>query len=201
MNNIYEALKGFTDIPSAVVALVLGLLALRRRDREGAALFLIIAAGGFLGSAVHIFELPELIRRIVWVFLHMALFEAVLRFTLLFNSFLSGGRKSRAKQFRFLEVVLYFGAVAAVLACGRRDMLFFIAFSAVCMVQLIICMIKADKKPKRALVLITFIPLLLILQTFSKIIPYSVVFEHAIITMILFIIYSMSAALQSAGNA
>lgn len=87
MNSIYEALKGFTDIPSAVVALVLGLLALRRRDREGAALFLIIAAGGFLGSAVHIFELPELIRRIVWVFLHMALFEAVLRFTLLFSSF------------------------------------------------------------------------------------------------------------------
>lgn len=80
-------------------------------------------------------------------------------------------------------------------------MLFFIAFSAVCMVQLIICMIKADKKPKRALVLIAFIPLLLILQTFSRIIPYSVVFEHAIITMILFIIYSISVARQSAGNA
>lgn len=190
MNELYEALKGYTDLPIALAAFVLGLLAKKKKAPRGWALLLVtVGAAALVGALFHIFALPTPLRKFFRVVMHVLLYEAIFLFTVLFAEYLHKDHDLDLKHLRIMEAVLLVCSAAAVILLDKYDMMIFVLFAAACVAIFVICIIGAKKIPLKAGCLFAVLPVLLLLQGFSDVIPYAVVTEHIIITAALIIIY------------
>lgn len=190
MSGIDEALKGFTDIPIALVAFALFLCARKHKKPEDlAVLFLMISLTALVGAVMHIFVFPTAAGRIVRVLMHTLMYDAIFRFIVMFTVYLCDEHNLNVRHLRMLGVFLYICSAAAVLIFEDYDMLFFIAFASVGVVLFIISIVKAKGLRPAAALLFSLLPVLLLLQSFSGRLRFAVVLEHLIITGALFIVY------------
>lgn len=181
MNEIYEALKGFTDVPIALLAAVFG-MALCGKGKSGwQRFFFLLSVTAFIGAAVHIFAMPHLIKSIVWVILYALLFECVRRATDLLCGCIAGDKVPVFHAVFIAEAMLYIGAVCFMIFVGKFDMLFFAAFGIISVIRIVFCILKVKRVPALVAVLAASFVLPLMFTVFSSVIPYAVVFEHIVI--------------------
>ncbi len=192
MNGFYEALKGFTDVPIALVALVLGILSKRNQRKEWGDLFLLIFLTAILGTAAHAFALSEALWRAIWVVVFAGMFEIDFMFTKLFSRYVNSSILFNEKRFRLMQIVFCLAAVIAVAGFGHKEMLIYVVYSFCCLAFLAKCFIRTRNVPKKATFFVSLLPVLLLLQAFNAVIPYAVVIEHIVLTVILFVLYSIS---------
>lgn len=191
MNEFYEAIKGFTDIPLALVALVLGILSKRNKKEDWGDLFLLIFMTSIIGTATHTFVLPEILWRALWSVTFAGLFEIDYIFTKLFSNYLNSSVEFNVRRFRYLQLAFCLAAILAVAGFGRKEMMIFVAYSFCCFAHLAKCAFMTSTVHKKAILFIS-LPLLLMMQAFNTVIPYAVAIEHIALTMILFVLYSIS---------
>lgn len=192
MYEFSEAIKGFSDIPISVIALVLGLFARKRETTKGfSLLFILVSFAAFVGALVHIFKVPHIVKTAVWVFLYFVLYECVKRFTFLFVKYIKKGENT-PKFISFAEYPFYLLSVIFLIFVKDYDMLFFVFFSAVCIITITYILIKEKRITRNVLIFILIIPVVVLFQAFSRFIPYAVLFEHIVIAALLFLVYLMA---------
>lgn len=196
MNDFYEVIKGFTDVPLALVTLVFGILSKRNNRKEWGDLFLLIFLTASLGAVAHAFELPKVLWRSMWAVIFAGLFEIVFKFTKLFSRYVNSSINFNEKTFRCLQVILCFAAIIAVAGFGYKEMLIFVVYSFCNIVFLARCLIRRSNVPKKATFFVSLLSVVLLMQAFSTMIPYAVDIEHIVLTMILFVLYSISKSKQ-----
>ncbi len=192
MNEIHEALKGFTDMPIALICILFGVLSGRIRAKKYASLYFCIAPAAVLGAVVHIFRMPPTARDIVWVVLYPLLYESVRRFTMLFTAYITGREKPESRVVLLTEAVLCLLSIGLMLFLHRYDMLVFLGFGALCVIRIAAAVIASRRLPWKAGIMLAGVPIPLLLQAFSERIPYAVVYEHIAITALLFVVYLMA---------
>lgn len=192
MSEIYEALKGFTDIPIAVLSLVFGIiLSHNETSKKRAPIFFLLSVSAFAGAAVHILDLKDFYKKLVWIFLYMLLFETVRHFGNFLCEFISND-KNDGHYIYAAESVLYILAVVFMLFVNKFDMIFFILFGALQIIRIALCAFKVKRVPKLAILLFVSLIFPILLQAFESFIPYAVVIEHLILTADLCIVFFMA---------
>lgn len=191
MTVLYEALKGFTDLPIAVLSLIFGLLT-AKKNKNGAILFFLISFAAFLGTAVHVIDFSPFINKAIWVILYPLLFEAVRRASLFISSFVKGKKQSENKIIFAVELPLLAAAIIIMYLIDDYDMLVFGAFALICLLRCAGSFLGVKKIPRPAIFLVILLIFPIILQAFSKVIPYAVVFEHIVIAFLLYTVYKMA---------
>lgn len=193
MNEINEALKGFSDLPIAAVSLVFGILAAKREKIKGfSVLFFIISAASVLGAAVHIFSTSKLSYKAIWSVLYLLLYEAARRFSHLFSEYIAGSCTGESKIVIAAELCLYAMTVLCWSQLGGYKMLCLIAFSVLCIGRIVLCIVKSKRLPGKATVLLLLSSVALILQALSGYIPYAIVYEHIVMTVVVVMVYLIS---------
>lgn len=187
-----EILKSLTDVPIAIVALVLGIYAGRNRKKEYEYFFLLITAAAIIGTVAHATDLPLGIYRVVWVILYLLLFEIVFRFSSIFCLYIDNSREYPKKQFRILELILFVCASITVVIIDRYDIYFFVIFDVICLTFLIMRMVKAKKLKPKVKIILLLAAIALILQGLTDLIPYVVAVAHIVVAVVLIILYSLS---------
>lgn len=196
MNGFYEALKGFTDVPIALVALAFWILSKRNNRKEWGNFFLLLFLTASLGAVAHAFALPEALWRSIWAVVFAGLFEIVFLFTKLFGRYVNSSINFNEKTFRWLQVVFCLAAIIAVAGFGHKEMLIFVVYSFCCIAFLVRCFIGTSNVPQNATIFVLLLPVLLLMQTFNTVIPYAVDIEHIVLTVMLFVLYSISKGNQ-----
>ncbi len=191
MTDFYEAVKGYTDIPIAVVSLVLGALSVKHK-RQWGILFFLVGIASAMGTVVHSVSFSKGVKNGIWVFLYVLLFESVRRFTYLFLLYIENGEKHKERSLFVLEIVFYITAVIMLFIHGHIDIYIFSAFAGICIIKIVMTCIKEKRYPKtvKGLLLLLIPPVAL--QFFDGVIPFAVVFEHAFIIAELFAVYKIS---------
>lgn len=200
LNEMAEALKGFTDIPIALISLLFFILLLKGERNEWRGVFLLTTVAAFMGAAVHILKFENSEKTLIWVILYVLLFELIRRFSLAMINFITEKNSYEKSAVYLFESVLYLTAVFGLFYFPKYDIFALVAFSALAFIRVSVCLFKT-KRPKKSAVLLMFILLLpIVLQALSKLIPYAVVFEHIIIALALFIGFKIakSSAADSA---
>ncbi len=198
MNELYEALKGFTDVPLAILSFIFALLCRKNHtSKDWTTLFFVVAAAALLGAFVHGVALPPLVGALIWVVLYPLLFEAVRRFGVVFGAFADGQNKPSPRPIWIAEILLYIGAVAMMFAIYKNaslnfDILVFIAFAVIVFVYTLARMVKSPKLPKLAIAFVVLLAVPVLLQAFEAFIPYAVVIEHTFLAIALFIAYRIA---------
>jgi len=198
MNELYEALKGFTDIPLAVLALIFAVL-LRKKgaDRRWSTLFFIVAAAAVLGSVVHSIALSRVADAVVWTVLHPFLYEAARRFGLLFSSFIDKQEHRSAPAVFVAEIGFYLAGLPLLYLIPHNDIYSFAAFAVLIFIQTLVPILKAPKLPPLAIVFLVLLAIPLLLQIGENIIPYAVVVEHLLLALDLYIAYRIALTVET----
>lgn len=192
MNELNEALKGFSDIPISVISFVFFLLLSKKENRSWKNIFLLVSLSSFIGALVHIINFGNLIKNIIWIVLYVLLFELVRRFSLQFISFIKGKNEREKTIIYVFEIVFYVVAAIGLFFYPKYDILAFVAFSFIVFLKVLICFITIKKVPSDAKLLIILLLFPIVLQIFSRIIPFAVLTEHLIIAAALFIAYKIA---------
>ena len=189
MNPIAEVMKGVTDIPIALLAFWIGILLLKKEKKEWGGVFLLVAVSGLMGTAVHVFSLPDICRKLLWVVLYVLLFEDIRRFTKLMIAYISGSGEKERRVVWHVEGILYVCAVIVLLVRGRGDIYLLVVFMAAMFWRIIVCLGRSGFSPAKAtgLMAMLFVPILL--QALDQIIPCAVVIEHIVLAAALFVAY------------
>ncbi len=193
MNELHEALKGFTDLPIAALALLFAIL-LRKKNasKDWSTLFFIVACAGLLGSIVHGIALSRVADAVVWTILHPFLFEAVRRFGLVFATFIDKKERKSAKAVYVVEVFFYLAGLPLLYLIPHNDIYAFAAFAVLIFIQTVVAIAKAQKLPKIAVCFLVLLAIPLLLQIGETVIPYAVVIEHLFLALDLYIAYRIA---------
>lgn len=193
MTEFSEAVKGFTDIPIAALAAVFGMFSAKKHFKAGwTPFFFLLSVTAIAGAAVHIINMPQLAKDIFWTALYIVLFECVRRFAKLMCALLGGGDCGFHAELA-AEALLYICAVLFMFFLHKYDMLFFALFCVIELVKLVFCAVRAKTVPKAVYLLVSLLVFPIMLQVFSKQIPYAVVYEHIFITAELVIVFYLAA--------
>ena len=193
LNSFAECLKGLTDVPLAVIALILGIIlrcntAVRRGWSD---LLFLIALSALLGIAVHTFAIPRPYLSILWLVLYPALFELVRLFSQLIMECVSGDRMKEKCLVRMIELVLCTVAVVLNFMANEADIFVFALFCFMLLFRMLACILRCKGAPGRVTVLLILLTVSLLLLALKYVIPNSVPMSHIICTVSLFIIYCM----------
>lgn len=185
MNELYEALKGFTDLPLAILSLIFGILCYKKmKNKAWATLFFIIAVAATLGAVVHGIALPDLAAKMIWVVLYPLLFEAVRRFGVLFGAYLDKENKPLSSILIPLEIALYIGALFALFLNSKlHDILVFAVYAVIVFIIAAVRVVRAMPLPKLVTVFLVLLAFPILLQICESFIPYAVVIEHSILVV------------------
>ena len=193
MNEWYEALKGFTDLPLAVLSLVFALLLRKKGVKNGwPTLFALVAGAAALGAVVHGIALTPFWSTVVWVVLHPLLFESVRRFGLIFATYVDKkDRRSHPVVFA-VEAGCYLLCLVLLVTVPPNDIYPFAAFAVLIFIQTVVAMSKAPSFPKRAAWFLVILAVPLLLQIGETVIPYAVAIEHLFLALDLYLAYRMA---------
>lgn len=193
MNELGEALKGFTDLPIALIAAVFAVLLRGGRGKTGwSAFFLLLSATAFLGAAAHILYLPPIGKDLLWVVLYLGLFETVRRVALLLTVKITGAEVRESSAVYLIEVLLYAGTLVTMFWLDRYDILIFAAFALYRLAAVVVCCIKTRRVPKQIRILLCFLFPPLLLQILAGVIPYAVVIEHLFLIAALCVVFGIA---------
>ena len=198
MNELYEALKGFTDLPLAVLAFLFAVLCKKHATPKGwATLYAIIGVAATLGAFVHGVALPPLVGALVWVVLYPLLFEAVRRFGVVFAAAVDHTYKPSPRGVFIAELLFYLAALAALFLLLpyqilNYDILLFAIFAVLIFIQTAIRIFRAPKLSKLTVLFLALLAIPLLLQIFESVIPYAVVIEHTFLAVELYIAYRIA---------
>jgi len=193
MNPIQETMKGITDIPLALLALLFGAMLWRRQSRDWAKLMILIGAAGVLGALVHMFTLAERSRQIIWIVLFLLMYEVVRRFAKLMVEYSTENDRREPAVVWVAAAALYGVSIAALFFSQKLAMTVFIVFAAIMFSRIAVNLARCGFTPKKAseLMLVVLVPIAL--QAFSGIIPGAVVMEHLILMAALLLVYRIGA--------
>ncbi len=195
MNELHEALKGFTDLPIAALALLFALLLQKKhQNRDWATVFFLVAGAGTLGSVVHGLALSRVADAVVWTVLHPFLYEAVRRFSLLFATFVDKKERHSPPAVFVAEIGFYLAGLPLLYLIPHNDIYSFAAFAVLLFIQTAVAMARAPKIPRLALVFLALLAVPLLLQIGETVIPYAVVIEHGFLALDLVIAYRIAVA-------
>lgn len=191
MNPIAEAMKGFTDLPIALLALLFGLLLLKKEKRDWGGLFLLVAVSGVMGAAVHIFALPQRTLQLLWLVLYVLLFEDIRRFAKLMVAYISGIAEKERRIVWITEGILYAGAAVLLFARQGRDIYLLVVFMAVMFCRIVMCLVRSGFSPAKATGLMAMLLLPILLQALAAVISFAVVLEHIVLAAAEFVAHSI----------
>ncbi len=190
MNELPEMLKGLTDIPLALAACLFGILLTRRKaGGKWAALFFLISVSAVLGTAVHVFAMPQAVWTVVWMILYVLLFEAIRRFGQLMTAYITGQKRQEYRAVRITEIALYLFTVSGMFFLPFNEILVFVFFAVLQFARIMIALIRYPQAPADAKRLPVFVVLPLVIQALSGVIPYAVVMVHILLIAALFAVY------------
>lgn len=193
MNELYEALKGFTDVPLAILSLIFGFLChSKMKSKDWSTLFFCISITAFLGAFVHGVALPTIVAHFIWLFLYPFLFESVRRFGVLFPSLADKQKIPSSHIVLLLEMICYVVALVFLFSIGDYDIYIFAVFAVIVLLLAIVRIIKVPKIPKMVTVFLILVSIPLLLQICESFIPYAVVIEHSFLAVELYLAYRMA---------
>ena len=200
MNEIYESLKGFTDIPIALFALVLGIISAVKFGCKyrWSVLFYIISVSAVFGTVVHAISMKPILLDILWVVLYILLYEAIRRFSHILTDYITGKQSSENRCIVTYEAVLYAVTVVLMFVANVNEIIVFVIFSATMFIRVIVCLFRSKDIPSKAYVLLAVLIFPLLLQAFENLIPYAVVIEHIILLFGMAIAYLICKEMASA---
>lgn len=191
MAQLYEMLKGLSDIPIALIALVFGVL-LRKKNKEWSSLFLLITVSAVLGAVVHTFDFPRVWNRVIWIVLYIFLYELIRRFAHLMVCYISGRAERERTLVYILEALLYGVTVVFMFAVSINDIYILVLFALIMLVRVVTSMVKFAPALFKARLLMAVLLFPLVLQALEEVIPYAVLIEHIILAAALCIAFSMA---------
>lgn len=192
MNEITEMLKGLTDIPIALLALVFGIILLKKRIKNWSRLFFLIAVSAVMGTVVHVFTLTPVLYGILWIILYILLFESIRVFTHLMIGYVSGTYEKEKLPVFISEAVLYITAVILLLVPEMYDIYALVVFMMLMMARLIACIVQRKKVPKSIAVLVVLLIVPIALQACAGMIPYAVAAEHMFLLAALSVVFEIA---------
>ena len=193
MNVFYESVKGFTDLPIALVAAVFGILTLKKSNKNWGIFFLLIAVAGLLGAIAHIISFSQTCKNIIWTVLYILLFECIRRASLLFANYIKQ-KGEKEKPFLFsAEAVCYLAALCLMFFVGDYDIYILCVFAAISLARTAIPFFRVKTLPRFSVAFVGLLVPPVLFQIFSKAIPYAVVYEHIFILAELFLAYQISS--------
>ena len=191
MAELYEMLKGLSDIPIALISFVFGLLLWKKR-KEWSLLFLLIAVSAVLGAVVHTFDFPRAWNRVIWIVLYIFLYELIRRFAHLMVCYVSGKAERERTPVYILEAVLYAVTLVFMFCVDINDIYVFVVFAAVMLVRVACASVRFRPVPFKAGLLMAVLIFPLALQALEAVIPYAVLIEHIILAASLCIAFVMA---------
>ncbi|MBQ0084601.1 MAG: hypothetical protein KBS52_07585 [Clostridiales bacterium] len=187
MNELYEALKGLTDIPLAILSAICGILLFKIKLKHKSIFFFSISVTAVMGTVVHVFSFSKLTKNLIWLFLYLLFYESIRRFTLLFLSLLKG---TTNKKFLFVcEIILYLITVVIMFTGLGFDMIILCVYSAICICILFAALLKCRPLPKKIIGFLMLPSAAAIFQALRSFIPYSAVIAHGILFTAILIFY------------
>ena len=201
MTDLAEMLKGLTDIPIALLAGIFGILLHKKESKKWAFLFFLICVSGILGALVHTFEMPKLLKNVLWIILYVFLFELIRRFAKLVADYVSGKEEKEKIWVYISEIFLYAVTVIWMFAVEKiNDIFIFIIFAFIMFVKIVVCLLKCEKVPNKLKLLMIMLFFPIILQALCNVIPYAVVFEHIFLAVALYVAYSIGTSTSKVGE-
>ena len=191
MNPIAEAMKGFTDLPIALLALLFGILQMRKEKKEWGTLFLLIAVSGLMGAAVHIFALPRRALQLLWLVLYVLLFEDIRRFAMLMIAYISGIDGKERRIVWIAEGSLYAGAAVLLFAREGWDIYLLVVFMAFMFCRIVACLVRRGFSPAKATGLMAMLLVPILLQALAAVVSFAVVVEHIVVAAAEFVAHSI----------
>jgi len=178
MNDIHEVMKGATDLPIALIALLIGLLLRKKRSKDWGLLFQLVAVSGLLGAAVHMFALPMLGLQLTWMLLYILLFESIRRFSLLMAGYLSKTQIREKTAVYWTEGILFLAAAVTLFLHQGKDIYFLVVFMVIMVTRIIISLFRTGFASKKANALIVIVLVPVVLQAVAELLSAAVVMEH-----------------------
>jgi len=198
----HELLKGLTDLPLAIAALLLYILADRKHAvrREWRWVFLLLSLSAAMGVAAHCFILPQRMNDILWLVLFAVMFELVRAFS---HSVVNHLRREDRRELlfvRILELVFYLLADAITLTVHAHGIYSFVFFCALLIVRMFVCALRCSELPRRILRIIGVLFAGLVMQAIKSVFPLGVTIGHLIVLIALIMVYKLACdeALETA---
>ena len=196
MNPIPEVMKGVTDLPLALLAVVFGLLLRKKGKKEWSDLFLLVAAAALLGTGVHIIHITEPYLQLLWVILYALLFESIRRFSLLTVTHISDCQVEEQTAVWAAEAVLYLGAVALSFLANGLDIYLLVIFMVLMFCRIVVCLTRYGFRPAKVTGLMVLLIAPIVLQALAAIISFAVVAEHLILAAAQVVTYAIGKGEQ-----
>ena len=184
-------MKGVTDLPIALAALIFGLLLKKQKRNDWMLLFLLVALSAVMGAAVHLLRLTPTVRRIVWTVLYALLYEDIRRFSLLMTAYISGCRAQECRAVWWTEGLLYLCTILVLMTHELHSIYILVVFMVIMLVRIAVCLARYRFRPARATGLMTLLVFPVTLQALADVISAAVVAEHLLIVAGQVIAYSI----------
>ena len=175
-----ELLKGLTDLPVAIVAIICGLLLYNKKDKEhhDSGMFFLVAFCAIFGIVVHSFKMSTKLNAILWGILYLFLYELVGTFSVELVK-LCTGKDVKAKGFiHLLEVICCIASWVCLYKANDIDIYIFVFFAAVALIDCLIDIKRQGKFNILAIFLFIFAILAMLAQGLKTIIPHGVAIGH-----------------------
>lgn len=182
-----ELIKGVSDLPVSLLALVLGYLLRERGQNRWALVFFLAGIGAAMGAFVHAVPLELKVFRTVWLMLYSLLYGTVLLFRLrVLNEPPKG-------YLYILGALLWLVTVILLLRGSGWDIYVFALFAAVVLIPVFFRIFaQPDASPYLKRMLIAAAPALAF-QALKAVIPYGVVLGHVCLMVALIFAYCVAA--------
>ena len=192
--SLYELLKGLSDIPLAVLAVVFCVILFKNRAvRKGwPVMFIFLAVSAVMGTALHCFSIAEPRNSRLWAILLALMFESVRQFSFLMVSNMEPAFCSEKRSVQSAEAIILIIAVWLEFSSSRKGIFAFVAFSMLMLARIFIRMIKFPHSSKINVIFILLFSGAL-LQSFRDVIPGAVVIAHLLVAAALFFIFRLAA--------
>ena len=182
-----ELLKGVSDLPVSLLALVLGYLLRERGQNRWALVFFLAGIGAAMGAFVHAVPLEPEVYRTVWFMLYSLLYGTVLLFRLRVLN------EPPKVSLYVLGALLWLLTIILLLRGSGWDIYVFALFAAVVLIPVFIRVFaQTDASPYLRRMLIAA-ALALAFQALKAVIPYGVVLGHVCLMVALIFAYCVAA--------
>ena len=193
MTEIYEALKGFTDIPLAILSLIFGIILVKKRRTGWGILFLTVAVAAVMGTVAHAVAIPTVALNLLWTVLYVFLYEAIRRFGCLTVALITGESRPEPRVIFCAEGILYILTLLWMwLGWPLNDILVLVVFMVMIFVRVTVCIVRTRHVPRSLCLLMGILLIPILLQMFESVIPYAVVAEHTLLALSLCVAFAIA---------
>ena len=200
-----ETLKGLTDLPISLAALVIALLLRKEKitkpeQRLWGLFALILAYSAFLGAAVHTLDLGEGFRKAVWVILFPGLYALGCTMYLILTRAMPNGSRSVRPWLLIPAAVGLLASEILMLLGNDADILVFVAFGVLAVVPAFVRIFRRGFGWKHLGAMMLLLLAAALCQVLSFVSPYLVAVEH-VFMLAAFVFYLKLAqyAIRQAG--